>query len=309
MCARHGSRRLPQRTRLFKSPNPALAGWYQGAVGEDTAALVGGTLLNLIALAIEAQAARPASERRPVTLLIDEFHTLPGVDYEAILSELAKYGANLILATQSLTRLEALDREQHRALRATVFANLDGLFAFHTSAEDAAYLVRELGGELDEQDLVELGEHQCYVKLSARGERLPVFSVRLEPPPSEPAVAGALAATSARRYGRERAAVERALHATLARIDQSRPTPGERNQAATGTAVQDRERTATDQGRDGDARGLTPARARRRPPKRRGGNHQAPAERVPRRDGPGEALPTTNGAPGREQDGEDRPAC
>src|SRR5438128_9206632 len=74
---------------------------------------------------------------------------MPGADYEAILSELAKYGANLILATQSLTRLETLDRDQGRSLRATVFANLDGLFAFHTSAEDARYLVRELGGEVD----------------------------------------------------------------------------------------------------------------------------------------------------------------
>jgi hypothetical protein len=279
----------------------------KGAVGEDTAALVGGTLLNLIALTIEAQAARPASERRPVTLLIDEFHTMPGVDYEAILSELAKYGANLVLATQSLARLEALDREQHRALRATVFANLDGLFAFHTSAEDAAYLVRELGGELDEQDLVELGEHQCYVKLSARGERLPVFSVRLEPPPpSEPALAGALAATSARRYGRERAVVERALHAALARIEQSRRTPDERNPTAAATAAQGGERTAMDCGRGGDARGAPP-RARRRPPKRCGENHQAPEERVPRDDGPGDALPTANGASGREQDGEEGP--
>ena len=86
--------------------------------------------------------------------MVDEFHTMPGADYEAILAELAKYGANLVLATQSLARLEALDRDQHRGLRATVFANLDGLFAFHTSAEDARYLVHELGGEVDEQDLV-----------------------------------------------------------------------------------------------------------------------------------------------------------
>ena len=39
---------------------------------------------------------------------------MPGADYEALLSELAKYGASLVLATQSLARLEALDR-QHAA--------------------------------------------------------------------------------------------------------------------------------------------------------------------------------------------------
>jgi len=55
--------------------------------------------------------------------------------------ELAKYGANVLLATQTLSRLDRLtDAQRTRNLRASVFSNLDGLFAFHTSAEDAAYL-------------------------------------------------------------------------------------------------------------------------------------------------------------------------
>ncbi|HZS15733.1 MAG TPA: hypothetical protein VFC09_14145, partial [Candidatus Dormibacteraeota bacterium] len=192
----------------------------KGSVGEDTAALIGATLLNLVALAIGEQASLEARDRRPVTLLVDEFHSMPGADYEAILAELAKYGANLVLATQSLAKLAALDREQHRALRSTVFANLDGLFAFHTSAEDAQYLVRELGEGVDEQDLVALGEHQCYARLSAGGERLPVFSVQLDPPPPpDPALADRLAAASAALYGRAAAAVERDLQSALARID------------------------------------------------------------------------------------------
>ncbi len=194
----------------------------KGSVGEDTSALIGATLLNLVALAVGEQAGLDARERRPVTLLVDEFHSMPGADYEAILAELAKYGANLVLATQSLAKLAALDREQHRALRSTVFANLDGLFAFHTSAEDAQYLVKELGEGVDEQDLVALGEHQCYARLSAGGERLAVFSVRLDPPPeNDPALAERLAAASAALYGRDAGAVERDLQAALARIELS----------------------------------------------------------------------------------------
>jgi hypothetical protein len=203
-------------------------------VGEDTSALLGATLLNLVALTVGEQAALDRSQRCPITIIVDEFHTMPGADYEGILAELAKYGANLILATQSLTRLDALDREQNRALRAMVFANLDGLFAFHTSAEDAEYLVRELGGEVDEQDLVALGEHQCYVKLSLGGERTPTFSVRLDPPPqSDPDLCARLAGASAVRYGRDRAAVERDLKTALARLerqetvrDEKAPDPG-----------------------------------------------------------------------------------
>jgi hypothetical protein len=45
-------------------------------VGEELAALVGGTVLNLIALAIGRQAELSPDARKPATLLIDEFHTI-----------------------------------------------------------------------------------------------------------------------------------------------------------------------------------------------------------------------------------------
>ena len=73
-------------------------------------------------------------------------------------------------------------------------------FAFHTSAEDATYLAEELGGGLDAQDLVELGDFQCYTRMSdtRTGERLPSFSVRLDPPASgDVAFASTLARYSA----------------------------------------------------------------------------------------------------------------
>ncbi len=145
-----------------------------------------------------------------------------GADYESTLAELSQYGANLVLATQSLARLETVDGEQSRCLRSMVFANLDGLFAFHTSAEDARHLVLELGRETDEQDLVARGEHQCYVKLSAAGERIPTFSIRLDLlPRGNAALVRELADLSRRRHGRDRLAVQRDLHLAIARIDTS----------------------------------------------------------------------------------------
>jgi hypothetical protein len=191
-------------------------------VGEDVAALVGGTLLNLAARAISAQATLPAVERQAVTLLVDEFHMLPGADYEQVFGELAKYGANMVLATQTLARLDRLtDAQRMRDLRAAVFSNLDGLFAFHTSAEDAAYLAEELGGGLDAQDLLELGHFQCYARVTdARtGERLPSFSVQLDAPAKgNPAFAAVLAKYSAERFGRDALDVELDLQFALERI-------------------------------------------------------------------------------------------
>jgi hypothetical protein len=249
----------------------------KGGVGEDTAALVGGTLINLVGLVVGEQAALDPTHRRALTLFVDEFHTMPGADYESILAELAKYGANLVLATQSLARLEALDREQQRALRATVFANLDGLFAFHTSAEDARYLVRELGGEVDEQDLVALGEHQCYARLSAGGERLPVFSVRLDPPPpSDPLLRDQLAAASATRYGRAWPAVEADIRSAVARVELARHAAVD--QPATGPGrMGTRRGTTAGAGRQADEKAdRTPRRNDHRPRRQPGPQpHQA----------------------------------
>jgi hypothetical protein len=152
---------------------------------EDTAALIGGTLLNLAARAVSSQSSLPPEPRRSVTMAVDEFHTIPGADYEQVFGELAKYGANMILATQTLARLDRLtEADRARDLRAAVFSNLDGLFAFHTSAEDAEFLAEELGGGLDKQDLLELGHYQCYARITnvRNGERLPAFSVRLDAP-------------------------------------------------------------------------------------------------------------------------------
>ena len=195
----------------------------RGIVGENAAALIGSTLLNLMTLAVAEQASLHADERWPISIFVDEFHTIPGADYEGILAELSKYGANLVLATQSLARLMVIGQEEGRGLRATVFANLDGLFAFNCSAEDAEYLVAELGGAVDEQDLVELGEHQCYVRLSSRGQRLPTFSVHLDPPlEPDPRLRTILARASAERFGRDVEKVEADRRGALARVLEAR---------------------------------------------------------------------------------------
>ena len=48
----------------------------KGTVGEDTAALIGGTLINLVVLLVSEQAQLPERRRRPVTLIVDELQTM-----------------------------------------------------------------------------------------------------------------------------------------------------------------------------------------------------------------------------------------
>jgi hypothetical protein len=276
-------------------------------VGEDTAALIGGTLLNLAARAVGAQASLPPSERRPVTIMVDEFHTIPGADYEQVFGELAKYGANMILATQTLARLDRLtDAQRTRDLRAAVFSNLDGLFAFHCSAEDAAYLAPELGGALDEQDLLELGHYQCYARLTdaATGERLPAFSLRLDaPPPSDLTRARRLAEASAGQYGRAVVDVDLDLQSAIERMHGPRwsgwgSTSAEAADDAISTALAEDGGPAVDRVVAGTSvpRGKAPRSGRTRGPRAR-------RSRPPRADGPtaSDAGPTESEALSQEE--------
>src|SRR5262249_5179171 len=123
------------------------------------------------------QAAVPIEQRRRYLVLIDEFQVYRGANYQSMLAELRKYGGSFALATQSLAYLDRFDR----TLRATVLANVDHLFAFHMAGEDAR-LLHEFDG-ITEEDITNLDDFQCYVKLSLHGLRLPVFSLNLDAPP------------------------------------------------------------------------------------------------------------------------------
>ena len=151
----------------------------QGQVGRDVAALVGGTLLNLVDGVTRSQEALPAQERKRVTVVVDEMQAIPGADYEAMLSELGKFGASFVMATQSLTRLEDLSR----TLRETIFSNIGCLVSFQVSASDARYLTWELDrDQVTEEDLTSLPVHHCYVRATVGGDKLPTFSMALRPP-------------------------------------------------------------------------------------------------------------------------------
>jgi hypothetical protein len=162
---------------VVRSGRLLLVSTASGVVGTDLSELVGIVLLGLLQAALAEQAALPPYERRRYLVLIDEFQVYRGANYAGMLAELRKYGGSFALATQSLAYLDQLDR----TLRATVLANIDHLFAFHMAGEDAR-LLHELDGIMVE-DVINLDDFQCYVKLSLHGQRLPVFSLHLDAPP------------------------------------------------------------------------------------------------------------------------------
>ncbi len=156
----------------------------QGSVGRDVAALVGASLLNLVDAVIREQGGEPPEKRRGALVVVDEMQSMPGVDYESMLSELGKFGASFILATQSLAKLDDLSS----TMRDTILANVGCLAVFQVAASDARHLVWELGKErVNEDDVTSLPVHQCYVRATVGIERMPAFSMTVrKPEPGNP---------------------------------------------------------------------------------------------------------------------------
>ena len=171
-----------------------LVSTAQGSVGRDVSALVGASLLNLVDSVVREQESLPLQQRRGALVVVDEMQSMPGVDYESMLSELGKYGASFILATQSLAKLEDLSR----TMRDTILANVGCLAVFQVAGSDARHLVWELGKDrVSEDDIVSLDVHHCYVRATVGTERMPAFSMKLlKPEPGDPQVAARIRADS-----------------------------------------------------------------------------------------------------------------
>jgi hypothetical protein len=204
---------------VIRSGQLLLINTASGVVGADLSELIGIVLLGLFEAALAEQAALSPVLRRRYLVLIDEFQVYRGANYHGMLAELRKYGGSFALATQSLAYLDRLER----TLRATVLANIDHLFAFHMAGEDAR-LLHELDS-IAEDDITNLDDFECYVKLSLGGHRLPVFSLNLDAPPQpDEDVAQLVRQRSQQRDARPAGVVDDLIRQIQARQRSATPT-------------------------------------------------------------------------------------
>ena len=151
----------------------------QAIVGRDVAAIVGASILNLVDAVIRRQGLKPEGDRRGVYVVVDEMQTIPGVNFQGMLSEVRKVGGALCLVTQSLSALSELGD----TLRDVLLANMGCLVVFQVAAVDGQRLVWELGKEtISEDDITSLPEHHAYVRATVEGKRIPAFSMSLRYP-------------------------------------------------------------------------------------------------------------------------------
>ncbi|MFI1205810.1 type IV secretory system conjugative DNA transfer family protein [Streptomyces sp. NPDC020883] len=174
-----------------------LARLPKGALGEETARLLGSFIVAGAWQAAAARARTPEHQRIDATLSIDEaqnFLTLP-YPLEDMLAEARGYRLSMLLAHQHLAQLP-------RDLREGISANARNKVFFNTSPEDANTLERHTLPALAAHDLAHLGPYQATAHLLTSGAESTAFTLTTHPlPPPVPGRAADLRAAAAGRNG------------------------------------------------------------------------------------------------------------
>ncbi|HEY0427498.1 MAG TPA: DUF87 domain-containing protein [Pyrinomonadaceae bacterium] len=159
-----------------------LVNLAKGAIGEDTANLLGSLLISRFDLAAMSRSDTPEAERRDYTLYLDEFHNFTTQSLVLMLSELRKYRLSLVLAHQYLTQLEP-------SIKDAILGNVGTIIIFRIGAADAEAFAPEFAPQFKIRDFTNLPNYHIYLKMMIDGRVSQPFSaVTLSPDDSSSAI-------------------------------------------------------------------------------------------------------------------------
>jgi len=191
----------------------------KGRIGEDASRLLGGMLITKIQLAAMERVDMPEADRRDFYLYVDEFQNFATESFANILSEARKYRLNLIVAHQYIKQLE-------EEVADAVFGNVGSILTFRVGTDDATFMEAEFMPDFTPEDLVNIPNHQIYLKLLIDGVTSKPFSANTLPPLGKPSteLLDLIINTSRRLYSKNRAEVEKQIvQWSESYVDESRP--------------------------------------------------------------------------------------
>lgn len=155
--------------QIMDSGKVLLVNCSTGALGDDTANLLGALLVSSMALAAFSRIDTPEAHRRPFFVHLDEFQHFTTLSVANMISELRKFRVGLTLGHQHLYQLEP-------EIRHAVLGNAGTLIAFRIGPEDAAVIGKEFEPIFEPVDLLSLPNFSVYLKLMIDGAPSKPFS-------------------------------------------------------------------------------------------------------------------------------------
>lgn len=148
----------------------------KGSIGEDASMLLGGLLINSIALAAFSRSDIPEDKRKPFMVYADEFQSFTTLSVANMLSELRKYKVGMILANQFLSQLE-------NEIRDSVLGNVGTIISFRLGVSDAKYMANEFFPVFEFSNIISLANYHIYLKLMIDGTPSKPFSAETQMAP------------------------------------------------------------------------------------------------------------------------------
>ena len=139
-----------------------ICNFSQGNLGEDTARLLGTTVLTKIQQAALRRAKLPKNKRTAFYLYVDEFQNFATNSFIKMLSEGRKYGLFVTIAEQSTSQLD----EQRLVLN--ILANVTTVVCFRSANPvDEELMLSQFSPYVEKGDITNLPRYHFYIKISA----------------------------------------------------------------------------------------------------------------------------------------------
>ncbi len=172
--------------RVVNEGGVVLARLPQGVLGPMSAYFLGMQLVSRLQDVVFSRAKMAPEDRKPFTLVLDEFHNFLGAGGYAyspkgertlgpMLSEARKFGLRLVLANQYVAQLDegTLD---------ALMGNVGSTVCFRVGASDAALLAEEYGRRIPADELTEQPLYHGLTRLLTGGEIARPFTLQSIPP-------------------------------------------------------------------------------------------------------------------------------
>jgi hypothetical protein len=144
--------------RIMDEGKILIVNLAKGALGEDSANLLGALFVTTIGLAALSRVDLDESRRRDFYLVIDEFQNFTTLSMANMVTDLRKFRIGLVFAHQHLFQLE-------QEVRHAVLGNAGTIISFRLGPEDAELFAKEFEPTFVREDIVNLPNHRIYLKL------------------------------------------------------------------------------------------------------------------------------------------------
>lgn len=182
-----------------------LVNLSKGRLGDINSSLVGLIIVGKILMAALARADVAEEKRKDFYLYIDEFQNVTTDSIATILSEARKYRLDLTISHQFIGQLK-------EEIKKAVFGNVGSTATFRIGSDDAEFMSKQYKPVFSEQDLLNIDNFNCYLKLLVRGATSPPFSMKIYPPHKiDRDIFETVKEISRAKYGRPREEIEKEI--------------------------------------------------------------------------------------------------